>query len=61
MSNFLIGLEVIFERNGYEIKGTIQKNLEKSVIVEVSQEDAKRIDLPNCLTVVNHNNYRFIS
>lgn len=49
--------KISFTRNDHEVKGTIFKILEQSVIVEISTEDAKKINVPSNLTVVSHKNY----
>ncbi|MEI4771697.1 DUF2187 family protein [Psychrobacillus sp. FJAT-51614] len=49
--------KISFTRNDHEVQGTIFKILEQSVIVEISTEDAKKINVPSNLTVVSHKNY----
>lgn len=49
--------KISFIRNDHEVQGTIFKILEQSVIVEISTEDAKKINVPSNLTVVSHKNY----
>ncbi|MFF2754119.1 DUF2187 family protein [Psychrobacillus sp. NPDC058041] len=49
--------KISFTRNDHEVHGTIFKILEQSVIVEISTEDAKKINVPSNLTVVSHKNY----
>ncbi|MET3575491.1 uncharacterized protein YkvS [Bhargavaea ullalensis] len=48
---------VSFVRNDHEVFGTIVKILENSVIVKISDEDAKRIGAASDLTVVSHKHY----
>jgi hypothetical protein len=43
MGKFLIGLEVSFIRNNEKVKGKIIKTLNRSAIIEISQEDADKI------------------
>ena len=52
--------KISFKRNDHEVQGTIFKILEQSVIVEISTEDAKKINVPSNLTVVSHKNYTVI-
>lgn len=52
--------EISFVRNDYEVNGTIQKILENSVIVKISEEDADRIGVASNLTVVSHKNYSVV-
>jgi len=61
MEEFLVGLEVLFIRNNEKVKGKIIKALDRSAIIEISQEDADKIESPITLTVVNHNNYKIIT
>jgi uncharacterized protein YkvS len=61
MGKFLVGLEVSFIRNNEKVKGKIIKALDRSAIIEISQEDADKIESPSTLTVVNHNNYKIIA
>jgi len=49
--------KISFTRNNHEVQGTIFKILEQSVIVEISTEDAKKINVPSNLTVVSHKHY----
>ncbi|MEG0470548.1 DUF2187 family protein [Psychrobacillus sp.] len=49
--------KISFTRNSHEVQGTIFKILEQSVIVEISSDDAKKINSPSNLTVVSHKNY----
>ncbi|MFJ7972723.1 DUF2187 family protein [Psychrobacillus sp. NPDC096389] len=52
--------KISFTRNDCEVQGTIFKILEHSVIVEISTEDAKKINVPSNLTVVSHKNYTVV-
>ena len=52
--------KISFTRNNHEVQGTIFKILEQSVIVEISTEDAKKINVPSNLTVVSHKHYKVI-
>ena len=52
--------EISFVRNDHEVNGTIQKILENSVIVKISEEDADRIGVASNLTVVSHKNYSVV-
>ena len=52
--------KISFTRNDHEVQGTIFKILEQSVIVEISTEDAKKINVPSNLTVVSHKNYTIV-
>ncbi|KKI88941.1 hypothetical protein WQ54_28925 [Bacillus sp. SA1-12] len=61
MSECLVGLEVFFIRNNQKVKGKIIKVLDRSAILEISQEDADKIESPSTLTVVNHNHYEMIT
>jgi hypothetical protein len=61
MGKFPMGLEVLFERNNTIIKGKIIKALERSAIIEISQEDADKIESPSTLTDVHHSNYEIIT
>ncbi|AYC29430.1 DUF2187 family protein [Paenisporosarcina cavernae] len=49
--------KISFTRRDVEVEGNIFKILENSVIVEISQEDAKKIGAASTLTVVSHKNY----
>lgn len=60
MGRDLVGLRVSFVKNAEVITGIIVKVLERSVIIEISQEDADKIESPSTLTVVNHNYYKFL-
>lgn len=60
MRKNLIGLEVSFIRNNIKVNGKIIKALERSAIIEISQEDADKIESPSTLTVVNHDHYKLI-
>jgi uncharacterized protein YkvS len=61
MSEIVVGLEVFFIRNNIKVQGKIIKVLERSAIVELSQEDADKIESPSNLTVINHGNYQIIT
>jgi uncharacterized protein YkvS len=61
MVKFLMGLAVSFERNNTIVKGKIIKALDRSAIIEISQEDADKIESPSTLTVVHHRNYEIIT
>lgn len=61
MGEFLVGLEVSFVRNNTKVKGIIIKALDRSAIIEISQEDADKIESPSTLTVVHHSNYEIIT
>ena len=52
--------KISFTRDNHEVQGTIFKILEQSVIVEISTEDAKKINVPSNLTVVSHKHYTVI-
>lgn len=55
-----MGLRVSFVKNTEVIMGNIVKVLERSAIIEISQDDADKIESPSTLTVVNHNNYKIL-
>ncbi|WP_214483767.1 DUF2187 family protein [Bacillus sp. SM2101] len=55
-----VGEVVSFERQNTKIEGKIIKILERSAIVELSDEAADKIESPSNLTVVNHNNYSIL-
>ncbi|MGM7723088.1 DUF2187 family protein [Metabacillus sp. Hm71] len=61
MGKFLVGLEVSFVRNNTKVKGIIIKVLDRSAIIEISEEDADKIESPSTLTVVHHSNYEIIT
>ncbi len=50
--------KITFTRRDVEVEGVIFKILENSCIVEISQEDAKKIGAASTLTVVSHKNYQ---
>lgn len=52
--------EVLFNRFGQVLKGTVIKRYENSVVVRLTEESYERIkeELPNDLTVVNDKNYK---
>lgn len=52
--------KISFVRNDHEVRGTIYKILENSVIVQISNEDAELIGVPSNLTVVAHKNYSIV-
>lgn len=52
--------KISFIRNDYKVFGTIYKILENSVIVKISEEDAKHIGAASNLTVVSHKNYSVV-
>lgn len=60
MGKNLVGLRVSFVRNNIIIEGIIIRELERSVIIEIAQEDADKIESPSILTVVHHNNYKIL-
>jgi uncharacterized protein YkvS len=60
MGKFLVGLEVSFIRNNTKANGKIIKVLDRSAIIEISQEDADKIESLSTLTVVNHGNYKIM-
>jgi uncharacterized protein YkvS len=55
------GDKILFERNGFVIKGEVCKVRELSVIVTISKSDAKELNIDTPLTVVSHNNYQIIA
>ncbi|MBD1379883.1 DUF2187 family protein [Metabacillus arenae] len=60
MGELLVGLQVSFIRNNTKVIGKIIKALDRSAIIEISEEDADKIESPSILTVVNHSNYKII-
>ncbi len=64
VSDFVAAREVnekiSFVRNDHKVIGTIEKILENSVIVEISEEDADKIGAPSTLTVVSHKKYSVV-
>lgn len=59
-SHAFIGEKVLFQRKSHMIKGVVIAYREHSVIAEISQADAKLIDIKNTITVVNHKNYELV-
>lgn len=55
------GDKVTFSRNGMLFEGTVITVNENHVIVEISEDDAKLLLLPNNRTVVRHSNYKNLS
>jgi uncharacterized protein YkvS len=55
------GDKVTFSRNGMLFEGTVVTINENTVIVEISEDDAKLLLLPNNRTVVRHSNYKNLS
>ncbi|HLU23098.1 MAG TPA: DUF2187 family protein [Bacillaceae bacterium] len=56
-----IGDKVIFTRQGYSIVGKVTIVKEESVIVYISNMDAKRLKIDTPVTVVAHKNYKVLS
>ncbi|PGT82951.1 hypothetical protein COD11_13700 [Bacillus sp. AFS040349] len=61
MCEFLIGIDISFTRNNVDVIGRVVKAYPNTVIVEISQDDAEKIESPSTLTVVNHKNYRILT
>jgi uncharacterized protein YkvS len=55
------GDQVTFSRNGMIFEGTVVTLNENTAIVEISEDDAKLLLLPNNRTVVRHSNYKNLS
>lgn len=56
-----IGDYVKFSRKNIEITGVVTKVRDKTVIVQISKEIAKKLDLYTELTVVRHNHYAIVN
>lgn len=56
-----IGEEVVFVRKSIEVTGKVEKHLENSVIVQISNSDAKELGYESQLTVVSHKNYQIVN
>ncbi|PPA70607.1 DUF2187 family protein [Jeotgalibacillus proteolyticus] len=55
-----VGQFVRFTRHGFEITGEVTKILERSVIVNISEDDALLLDYGTNFTVVSHENYELV-
>lgn len=59
-SHAFIGDEIFFKRKAVLVKGTVVDYRTDTVIVEISESQAKALEISNCLTVVNHKNYQLV-
>ncbi len=57
-TNAKAGDIVTFMRNGMNFIGTVIVTNENTVIVDLNEDDAKKLLLPNNRTVIRHSNYK---
>lgn len=56
-----IGQKIRFKRNDIEITGIVSLVKENSVIVDISDEEAKKLDYSTNKTLVRHSKYEIVS
>jgi uncharacterized protein YkvS len=54
------GDKILFQRKGQKITGKVVKVKEESVLVSVTQQDAKLLHIETPITVVAHKNYQLV-
>ncbi|PLS19499.1 DUF2187 domain-containing protein [Bacillus sp. M6-12] len=60
MKKAVLGNQIRFKRENTLLKGTVVKVNENSVMVEISENDRLKINLPTNQTIVNHKNYSLV-
>lgn len=56
-----LGQKIRFKRNNMVITGIVSLVKDNSVIVDISNEDAKKLEYSTNKTVVNHSNYEIVN
>ncbi len=56
-----IGDTIQFSRKGITVEGNVTMIRENSVLVEISLDSSKELNLENTRTIVNHSKYKVLS